>query len=126
MTALPRSHRLTRARDFDAMRRAGVRVRVPDRLRDLDVRAAPATCAHARVGLIVPRYKHSAVDRNRLKRRLRELVRTRLFPTLPPVDLVLRANASAYDARFEDLTGQILRLAAALGDGPPVRRVTAP
>ena len=27
------------------------------------------------MGFIVPRYKHSAVDRNRLKRRLRELVR---------------------------------------------------
>jgi ribonuclease P protein component len=114
MTALPRSHRLTRARDFDAMRRVGVRVRVPQRLPDLDVRSAPTSASHARVGLIVPRHKHSAVDRNRLKRRLRELVRTRLLPALPPVDLVLKANASAYDAGFERLAEQIGRLAAAL------------
>ena len=59
----------------------------------------------ARVGIVVPRHKHSAVDRNRLKRRLRELVRTRLLPALPPVHLVIRARREAYDDDFEGLAG---------------------
>jgi ribonuclease P protein component len=62
----------------------------------------------------VPRYKHSAVDRNRLKRRLRELVRTRLLPTLPPIDLVVRAFPSAYTAAFETLAEQIARVRSAI------------
>jgi ribonuclease P protein component len=62
----------------------------------------------------VPRYKHSAVDRNRLKRRLRELVRTRLLPTLPPIDLVVRAFPSAYTAEFEKLAEQIARVRNAI------------
>ena len=62
------------------------------------------------MGVIVPRYKHTAVARNRLKRRLRELVRLRLLPTLPPVAIVLRARAEAYGATFEQLTRQVERL----------------
>ena len=63
-----------------------------------------------RVGIIVPRHRQSAVARNRLKRRLRELVRLRLLPALPPVAIVLRARAEAYGATFEQLTRQVERL----------------
>ena len=35
--------------------------------------------------MIVPRHRHTAVARNRLKRRLRELVRTQLLPAAPPL-----------------------------------------
>lgn len=65
--------------------------------------------AVARIGLIVPRHKHTAVDRNRLKRRLRELARTRLLPTLPPGHVVIRARPEAYAATFEALARQIDR-----------------
>jgi ribonuclease P protein component len=73
-----------------------------------------------RVGLIVPRHRQSAVARNRLKRRLRELVRLRLLPTLPPVAIVLRARAEAYGATFEQLARQVERLRR------DVARVAAP
>jgi ribonuclease P protein component len=70
-----------------------------------------------RVGIIVPRHKHSAVDRNRLKRRLRELSRTRLLPALAPLgaaggggDLVIRARPEAYGASFEGLARQVERV----------------
>jgi ribonuclease P protein component len=67
-----------------------------------------------RVGLIVPRHKRSAVDRNRLKRRLRELSRTRLLPALAPLggggDLVIRARPEAYGASFEALARQVERI----------------
>jgi ribonuclease P protein component len=76
-----------------------------------------------RVGIIVPRHRQSAVARNRLKRRLRELVRLRLLPALPPVAIVLRARAEAYGATFEQLTRQVERLrrdvARVAGARPP-------
>jgi len=69
-----------------------------------------------RVGLIVPRYRHSAVARNRVKRRLRELSRTRLLPSNLAADVVIRIRVEAYRAPFADLAtdvdralGQLLR-----------------
>jgi ribonuclease P protein component len=60
-----------------------------------------------RIGLVVPRFKHSAVARNRVKRRLRELARTYLVPTGINVDIVLRIRPDAYDASFESLSKEI-------------------
>jgi ribonuclease P protein component len=62
-----------------------------------------------RIGLIVPRFKHSAVARNRLKRRLRELSRLRLLPAALPTDIVLRIRPEAYDATFEALALDVTR-----------------
>ncbi len=55
----------------------------------------------------MPRYKHSAVDRNRLKRRLRELVRTELLAELPPMDVVLRVVPHAYARTFDSLRDDV-------------------
>jgi RNase P protein component len=72
------------------VRRSGLRIRVEY----LDVRAMPSALPYARVGFVVPKYGHTSVDRNRLKRRLRELVRTRLLPSLrPSADAGGRARA---------------------------------
>jgi ribonuclease P protein component len=60
----------------------------------------------------VPRYKHSAVDRNRLKRRLREIGRRSILPELPPLDLVIRARPEAYGASFAELDGELRRARA--------------
>jgi ribonuclease P protein component len=60
-----------------------------------------------RVGLIVPRFRHTAVARNRLKRRLRELSRTRLLPSGIAVDVVIRIRPEAYRADYAELTAQI-------------------
>lgn len=69
----------------------------------LDVRAIASLYASARVGVIVPKYKHSSVDRNRLKRRLRELVRLEWLPLLPPIDVVMRVTPPAYRRTYDDL-----------------------
>ena len=64
-----------------------------------------------RIGLIIPRFKHSAVARNQLKRRLRELARMQLVPLPMPVDIVMRIRPDAYEATFGALStdvGQIL------------------
>ena len=60
----------------------------------------------------MPRYSASAVDRNRLKRRMRELVRTRLLSTAPSVDVVIRARRDAYTASFDALSADVERIAA--------------
>ena len=51
---------------------------------------------HPRMGLIVPRYQSSAVARNRVRRRLREIWRLELQPHQPAWDLVIRARREAY------------------------------
>lgn len=109
--AFPRERRLTRAPELDAVRREGKRVRTEH----LEVRALASLRPFVRVGIVVPRHKHSAVDRNRLKRRLREVTRTRLLPTLATTlrdaggDVVIRANPGAYDASFDALVRQLER-----------------
>lgn len=58
----------------------------------------------------MPRHGHSAVDRNRLKRRLREITRIHVLPALPPIDLIIRARPGAYDLPFEDLVRELSAL----------------
>lgn len=63
-----------------------------------------------RVGIIVPRHRQTAVRRNQLKRRLRELVRRELLPALPTGAVLIRARAEAYEATFAQLARQIARV----------------
>jgi ribonuclease P protein component len=101
--------RLTRTADLELVRREGKRVRTSL----LEVRVLASLLRHHRIGIIVPRHKQSAVDRNRLKRRLRELTRAhwaaRLAP-LPPHDVLLRAAPTAYGADFARLAQDVARL----------------
>ena len=62
-----------------------------------------------RVGLIVPRYRHTAVARNQLKRRLRELTRLQLLSAGLPADVVIRTRPEAYEASFDQLRVDIAR-----------------
>lgn len=74
---------------------------------------ADNTTGHPRLGLIVPRYQSTAVARNRLRRRLREIWRRDLQDTLPAWDTVVRARREAYSASFAALRGQLVRWQAA-------------
>jgi ribonuclease P protein component len=65
-----------------------------------------------RVGIVVPRYGRTAVDRNRLKRRLRELVRGHLLPLDGAFDVVIWARHGAYELSFKALKATLTRLAA--------------
>ena len=69
----------------------------------LEVRYLASPLPHARIGVIVPRYGHTAVERNGVKRRLRDLARRELLPTLAVLDVVIRASPSAYAASFDTL-----------------------
>lgn len=81
------------------MRLKGKRVRTAL----FEVRHLASLLRHPRVGLVVPKHSHSAVERNLVKRRLRELLRLEFLPHLGPVDIVIRAAPAAYDATFEAL-----------------------
>jgi ribonuclease P protein component len=66
------------------------------------------TTGHPRMGLIVPKFQSSAVARNRLRRRLREIWRQELQPHQPAWDLVIKARREAYGASFSDLRTELL------------------
>lgn len=74
------------------------------------MRVAASPLGHSRVAIVVPRHQHSAVDRNRLKRRLRELTRTELLPLLrtrSALDVAIRARREAYAAPMDALRADI-------------------
>jgi ribonuclease P protein component len=102
----PHARRVTRGADLDRLRQEGRRVRTGH----LDVRVAPGD-APCRVGIIVPKHRHGAVERNRVKRRLRELARLRLLPVVPSGAVLLRARPEAYRATFAALARDVERAA---------------
>ncbi len=61
-----------------------------------------------RMGLIVPKYQSSAVARNRLRRRLREIWRREIQQRQPAWDLVIKTRREAYLAGFDALRDQLL------------------
>ncbi len=73
----------------------------------IEARASASLLLHPRVGIVVPKYRQTIVDRNRIKRRLRDLARTRLLPNLGKVDLLLRAKPPAYGTTFEQLASDV-------------------
>ena len=58
--------------------------------------------------MIVPRFQFTAVARNRLRRRIREIWRRELLQGQPAVDLVVRARRDAYQAPFGVLRKELL------------------
>jgi ribonuclease P protein component len=101
---------LARRADLDACWTAGRRVAA--RYLDLAWRANRA--GHPRLGFVVPRFQHTAVARNRIRRRLREIARRGPLGALPAVDILVRARRAAYAAGFaalrDDLTAALARI----------------
>ncbi|MBM4183408.1 MAG: ribonuclease P protein component [Gemmatimonadetes bacterium] len=77
----------------------------------LDVYVATSSAARSRFGLVVPKHGHRIVDRNLLKRRLREIGRREILPSLDASDarrdVLVRARREAYDATFELLAREM-------------------
>jgi ribonuclease P protein component len=80
----------------------------------MEVRTLTSPLPYPRVGIVVPRFGRTVVERNKVRRRLRELVRTRLLPRIPPQDVLLRAAPAAYARTFNALEREIQQLARAL------------
>ena len=107
MTAerLPKAYRITRAAELRALLTEGKRRRTDH----LDLFTRPSPLGHSRVAVIVPRFAHTAPQRNRLRRRVKEICRRSVLPVLPaPLDVAVRARRGAYEARFELLRAEIV------------------
>jgi len=104
---LPRERRITRGAEIRDVFKRGKR----SRTLHLDVLDSASPVSFSRVGVVVPRYGNTAVRRNRLKRRLRELLRRDVLPRLDDAgakrDVLVRARREAYDARYVDLVAQL-------------------
>jgi ribonuclease P protein component len=74
----------------------------------LELRVSASLLPHPRIGFLVPKHGHSIVERNRLKRRLRELVRLMILPRIPPVDMIVRTRPEAYLAPFSVLEHELM------------------
>jgi ribonuclease P protein component len=85
------------------VKKAGRRLRTEH----LDVRANDSLLSYARAAVIVGKHGHTIVERNRLRRRLRELVRLKILTVTKARDIVVRAFPSAYDSSFDQLSKEI-------------------
>lgn len=125
---------MARASEIELVKRTGKRVKTGV----LDVRVAASPSSRTQVGVIVPKYKRTIVERNKLRRRLRELVRVRLLPVLERSDVapsaersteehataqtaqtaravLIRALPTAYSATFDGLARDVDTVVARLG-----------
>ncbi len=78
----------------------------------MDVFDFTSPFAYPRVGVVVPKHRRNSVERNQLKRRLREVLRLQVLPRLSDrsvsVDVLVRARREAYDASFEQLNDELV------------------
>jgi ribonuclease P protein component len=72
-----------------------------------ELAADPDGAAGARVGLTVGKVMGKAVDRNRIKRRMREAVRKNLGALTTPVDVILHPRRSVIDLEFAVLEREV-------------------
>jgi ribonuclease P protein component len=101
---LSRARRLARASDIRRCLTHGRR----RRLEHLDMIWIDNQTGQPRMGLIVPKFQTSAVARNRLRRRLKEIWRRDIQLHQSAGDLVIRARREAYQASFEALRSELL------------------
>ena len=99
--------RLARGSELTACWEEGRRLRTSH----LDLAWRPNPLGHPRLAVVVPRFQFTAVARNRLRRRVKEILRRDPLRTLPPVDLVVRAKRTAYAASFADLRAELTEAA---------------
>jgi len=97
------AHRLRKHADYQLVYKAsrkqfGKQIAHFHTLRPVDRRS---DTAGPRVGLTVPKALGKAVDRNRIKRRMREAVRQALPLLTAPVDVILHPKRSVIDADFK-------------------------
>ena len=85
------------------MKRAGRRLRTEH----LEVRTVASLLSHVRLAVIVGKHRHTIVERNRLRRRLRELARVKLIPQQSGMDVVIRSLPNAYNATFAALMKEV-------------------
>lgn len=107
---LPREVRITRSAEIRMLFQRGKRRKT----RHLDALVSASPVAFPRLGVVVPKHRHTIVERNLVRRRLREIGRTLLLPALrnsgAVLDVLLRARPEAYGASFAQLKEEVAQL----------------
>lgn len=108
---LPARNRLRTGADFSAVTRARGGARAGSRLLVVHANQTDSRAVRPpRVGFVVSKSVGGAVVRNRVKRRLRALMASRLDAVPAGVDLVVRAQPAAADLPSGDLGVELDRL----------------
>lgn len=130
----PTTHRLRKHADYQLVYKAGRKqfgkqLAYFHALRPADRRSETPG---PRVGLTVPKALGKAVDRNRIKRRLREAVRAALPLLTSPVDVVLHPRRTVIDLDFIHLKREVttifrsVQAACERNATAPARNATTP
>ena len=129
----PGSKRLLRRSDFQRVYEFGRRQFTGNMtvffLRRTDL---PEEAASVRVGFTVGRVLGGAVERNRIRRRMREAVRLNWPAEMAPVDIVFHPRKPVLDLPFEELAREVerglqlaiqrARVAGEVGAAKPLKR----
>ena len=102
---LPRNRRIRSGREI-----AGLLDAERARGSILELYWRPATGSRPRATCVVPKHGHGSVERNRLRRRLQELIRDRLLSRADDRDWLIRARPTAYETSFDDLADELRAL----------------
>ena len=103
---LPRDCRLLSRGDYDAVYRDGRR----RSNREFTVFLRPNGLERSRFGWSIKKALGGAVVRNRIRRRLREIVRLHRQEILPGWDVVIHPRSTAATAEFAPLGAELLKL----------------
>ena len=102
----PRTARLVRRSEYDAVYREGRR----RTSREFAVFLRANGLDESRFGWSIKKALGSAVKRNRIRRRIREIVRLHRQEIAPGWDIVIHPRTSVATAEFEGLTNELLKL----------------
>lgn len=102
---LRKGTRLTDSPEFERVYKKGTAYRG----KLFSVHAFPGNSGNARLGLSVSKKVGNAVQRNGVKRRLREIFRSRLPDIREQTDFVVSARPAAADASYDELAEEFER-----------------
>ena len=120
----PRDARLLKHAAFDRVYREGRRIFSGNLTVFFRDRDAAESSGGARVGFTVGRALGGAVERNRLRRRMREAVRYKLALLSVPVDVVINPKKTALTAGFPQLLAEVERAFAQVRNKSGTNRET--
>jgi ribonuclease P protein component len=120
--AFPRAARLLRHSDFERVYKRGRRhfsrsltvFYLPRSVAETSSPGSKAPASGVRVGFTVGRALGGAVDRNRMKRRMREAVRLSRPMQSPDVDVVINPKKLVLKIEFEALLNEVARAFAVI------------
>ena len=102
----PRAFRLVRRAEYDAVYREGRR----RNSREFTLFLRPNGLDSSRFGWSIKKALGNAVRRNRIRRRLREILRLHRQEIAPGWDIVIHPRSSAATAEFSALQAELLKL----------------